>query len=51
VQAARGRGATRDNVAAQLDLARHQPTFPALRNGINPAFVQRAFDLAAGTAQ
>lgn len=50
VQAARARGATRDNVAAQLDLARHQPTFPALRNGINPAFVQRAFDLAAGTA-
>ncbi|MFI5279169.1 MAG: MBL fold metallo-hydrolase [Gemmatimonadales bacterium] len=51
VQAARARGATRDNVAAQLDLARHQATFPALRNGINPVWVQRAFDVAAGTAQ
>lgn len=50
VQTARGRGATRDNVAAQLDLARHQTTFPALRNGINAVWVQRAFDLAAGTA-
>jgi glyoxylase-like metal-dependent hydrolase (beta-lactamase superfamily II) len=51
VQAARSRGATRDNVAAQLDLARHQATFPALRNGINPAWVQRVFDLSAGTIQ
>jgi glyoxylase-like metal-dependent hydrolase (beta-lactamase superfamily II) len=49
VEAARSRGATRDNVAGQLDLARHQPTFPALRNGINAAWAQRVFDIAAGT--
>ncbi|MFI5206397.1 MAG: MBL fold metallo-hydrolase [Gemmatimonadales bacterium] len=51
VQAARGRGATRDNVASQLDLARHQATFPALRNGINPVWAQRMFDLSAGVIQ
>lgn len=48
IVAARVRGATRDNVAGQVDATRYTPSFPALRNGFNAAWVQRAFDQAAG---
>lgn len=51
VQAAKARGASRDNVATQLDLARHLPAFPALRNGINPSWVQRMYDQAPAAAR
>lgn len=51
VQVARARGATRDNVAAQVDVSHFVSSFPGLRNGLNPAWAQRALDVAAGTAQ
>jgi glyoxylase-like metal-dependent hydrolase (beta-lactamase superfamily II) len=50
VQALARRNVGREEVAARLDLTRHQPTFPALRGGINRAFAQRAHDLATGQA-
>lgn len=46
VQALAARGVAREAVAGQVDLAAHRGTFPALVNGINPANVQRAWDLA-----
>jgi glyoxylase-like metal-dependent hydrolase (beta-lactamase superfamily II) len=44
------RGVPRDSVAMRLDLSRYTGTFPALRNGINPLNVQRAYDLVTGRA-
>jgi glyoxylase-like metal-dependent hydrolase (beta-lactamase superfamily II) len=48
VQAATGRGVAREAVAAQVNVSGHAATFPALRTGLNPAFVQRAWDVAMG---
>jgi len=50
VMAARSRGATRETVASQVDVTSHAGVFPTLRNPINPGWLQRAFDVAAGTA-
>ena len=50
VQAAQAGGATREAVPGMVDVSRHLATFPNLRNGLNPAAVQRAWDLAAGRA-
>lgn len=44
------RGVPRDSVAAQLDLSRYTATFPALRNGISPINVRRAYDVVTGRA-
>lgn len=39
-----------DQLAGRLDLLRHVATFPTLRNGLNPAWVRRGYDLAKGAA-
>ena len=49
-QALIAQGVTRDQLGGRLDLARHLTTYPALRGGLNPANVQRIFDLATGAA-
>jgi glyoxylase-like metal-dependent hydrolase (beta-lactamase superfamily II) len=44
-------GATAEEARSRLDLSRHLPAFPALSGGLNPLFVRRALDLAAGRAR
>lgn len=48
VSTAQRNGTTREAIAGQLDVARFTTTFPALRNGLNPVWAQRAWDVAAG---
>ena len=47
VETAKSRGATRETIASQVDASRYVASFPALRSGFNPAWVQRAYDQAA----
>jgi len=48
VSTAYAAGTTRDAAPGQVDVSRHSATFPALRSGLNPIAVQRAWDVAAG---
>ncbi len=48
VRAAQQAGVEREAIAGRLDLSRHLGVFPGLRNGLNPVWAQRVWDLAAG---